>query len=83
MMEAKLVIGLKSQDMGRRQDISKPFLQADNEIHQEIVNKRNDLLIRSLLSQKQAELYQKLQTPYLTNVDQPSHVERYVLSEGI
>lgn len=81
--EIKHIMGLRGDDLTMRQNVSRPFLQAQNEIRQEILEKRNDLVAKTLFSEKDYAKYQKLSKPFLKNVDQPFGTDKWDLTKDI
>jgi len=62
--EVKCIIQTKELDTHQVQKVSMPFVQAQNEIRQNIQDRRIDLVARKVLSEEEYERYRKLRNPF-------------------
>ena len=69
-------MSLKDHDLMRRQDISRPFLQAQSEIRHNIYIRKQEIIAKKLLDDKQYQLYQKLNNPFHKNTEKVPYFDR-------
>jgi hypothetical protein len=72
-----MVMGLRELDLQKRQDISRPFLQAQSEIRQNIFERRQEIIAKKVLDENQYQLYKKLSNPFNKNQENVPYLERY------
>ena len=76
LRETRTLMDLKDKDLWARQNITKPFLQAQNEIQLEIVFRKQELIAKKLLDENQYKLYQKLNNPFNKNSENVLYFSR-------
>lgn len=61
----------KEMALAKRQNISRPFFQAQNEIQESILQRRRELLAKKVLSEADYEKYSKLLRPFERTAEDP------------
>ena len=54
-------------DLLKRQKTSMAFLQAQNDIHQDILNRRREITVKKLFNERDYKRYQDYMNPYVKN----------------
>ena len=74
--EVRLIFGQRDIDLEKRQNISRPFLQAQNEIREDILRRRQELIAQKILSEEDYKKFMELNNPFIKNDDKPLYKEK-------
>ena len=62
--EQKSLVGLRGMDLIERQRTSMMYIQAQNDLHQDILNRRRELTLRKIFNEEDYKKYMNLYYPF-------------------
>ena len=74
--EQNIIRDQRRKDLDTFQNVSKPFVQAQNELRENILKRRQDLTAKNVLDEKQYKRYLELLHPFHKNKNVPAFHDR-------